>query len=139
MTKSSQPTVRSLARRLGVTHGALQKAAARGALVGGVGRDARGRLVVLDADLAAQEWKSSRSRPTPARPPGRAPQLDVEGIVFALLEYVLTRYARECVLEWDGVLPVRFDPETLLSWLAAHGPGGEKPINGAATRQEETT
>jgi hypothetical protein len=65
MPKAQQATpmaVRAFARWLGVTPAAVRRAANDGRLVRSVARDAKGRLLILDAALARREWEA-HSRP----------------------------------------------------------------------------
>jgi phage terminase Nu1 subunit (DNA packaging protein) len=64
-SQAAQPSLRALARSLGCSHQAVQKAARRGRLDGAVGKDAMGRLIVLDAALAAQMWATHRTQASP--------------------------------------------------------------------------
>ncbi|HEY4056547.1 MAG TPA: hypothetical protein VGM39_08050, partial [Kofleriaceae bacterium] len=67
MTTNRQPSprtasLRALARELGVTHSSLSAAAHDGRLVDGVRIDARGHVVVVDADAAARNWRGVSGR-----------------------------------------------------------------------------
>lgn len=54
---SAQPSLRGLARILGVSHVALSNAAHRGTLADGIALDGRNRVIVVDAGAAAAEWR----------------------------------------------------------------------------------
>ena len=58
-------SLRSLARRLGVSHTAVEKAIGAGRLPSSSGRDAKGRPRILDLEAAAREWVENASRPAP--------------------------------------------------------------------------
>jgi hypothetical protein len=55
---SAQPSLRALARSLGCSHVALSKRVHAGKLTAGVRLDGRGRVVVVDAAAAADEWRA---------------------------------------------------------------------------------
>src|SRR3972149_144240 len=58
-SKPSRPggPLRPLARPLGVSHTAVEKAIVSGRLVASVGRTARGKPRILDLKAAAREWR----------------------------------------------------------------------------------
>jgi hypothetical protein len=59
-------SVCQLAKRLGVTEGAIRKRMkAVGFSEAAIARGPNGRPVVMDADLAAREWQANRAKPTP--------------------------------------------------------------------------
>lgn len=83
MTTDHRQSLRGLARRLGVQHSALSQAAAVGRLTEGLSRDARGRLVVVDADAVAAQWAEVSILPVtrqarPAAPPPPPDPLSTE-------------------------------------------------------------
>jgi len=55
---AAQPSLRELAARLGVSHSALSAAYRRGDLRQGLELDARRRLIVVDAEAIAAEWRA---------------------------------------------------------------------------------
>lgn len=60
-TTNGRISLRELARRLDVNHSALSTACHDGTLQAGIGWDAKGRVVVLDADAASQQWHATRT------------------------------------------------------------------------------
>lgn len=61
--RNERPSLRALARALGVSHTAVEKAVANGRLPRSVARTSSG-LRVLDPELARQEWQANASKPT---------------------------------------------------------------------------
>ena len=59
----SKGSIRGLAKRLGVSHVAVLKGVRSGRFPRAIGADAKGRPVVLDAELAAKEWAAGATRP----------------------------------------------------------------------------
>jgi phage terminase Nu1 subunit (DNA packaging protein) len=77
--RQAQPSgtsLRALARALGVSHTAVVKGVESGRLARSVGR-LRGRPVILDVGLAAEEWAAGATKPNPAGPesPSSGPSL----------------------------------------------------------------
>jgi len=62
-------SLRSLARRLGVSHTAVEKGLKAGRLPSSSGCDARGRPKILNLDLAVLEWARNASKPSPSPAP----------------------------------------------------------------------
>ena len=121
VSKPKRTTFRAFARGLGVTHGAVSKAAQTGRLSKSIGRDANGRPFIVDAALAAREWAAGATK-APAQP---GADVDVEALVFDLVEFVLVNHLPEAIVSTtaDGRVD-RFDPRALRDWLARRREGG---------------
>lgn len=104
-------TLRALARRLGVTHTAVVKATKTGRLARSLGRDARGRVVVVDAELAAVEFAQNAAAP--------------RGLDDRESEDLVTEAIEFCLRAFPGAVTGRrgewteFDPGRLLKLLRA--------------------
>lgn len=59
----SAMTLAAFARRIGVAGPQITKAITSGRLTESVGRNKRGQPVILDAELAAKEWRENARRP----------------------------------------------------------------------------
>lgn len=66
---SERVSLRGFARRQGVSPQAVSKAVKAGRLSRSVGRDAAGRPVITNPELAAQEWRTRAARPRTAGKP----------------------------------------------------------------------
>ncbi len=63
------PSVRELARRLGLARTTVKDGLDAGRCPKGAKRDAKGRWQIVDIDLAVREWYETASRPSPAIAP----------------------------------------------------------------------
>jgi hypothetical protein len=68
-------SVRAFARRLGVSHTAIQKGIASGRLRESIGGGKHGRPFIKDPELATKEWTAGATKPGPVEtPPGGQPE-----------------------------------------------------------------
>lgn len=112
---SDQPSLRGLARSLGVSHTALSQAFRAGTFSAGVRLDDRGRLVVDDAAAAAAEWRAYHvprhaaltRTPCPAPPPSD------------LLLTVLPDHAMGCTITAGELFEERDSHSLLVTALVA--------------------
>lgn len=85
-TASKAVSNREMARRLDVDEKAVRKGIASGRLRECLGADDRGRVIIIDADLAEQEWKRNAGKvgkgaDDGARTPQSAPSAETGGTV----------------------------------------------------------
>lgn len=98
-TPNAALSLRAFAKRLTVSHTAVEKGVASGRLEQSVGRDARGRPVIVDEPLARQEWAQGASKPRPRRAQGGRRAAD-PSLVEATRRVAVER-ARKLQLEND--------------------------------------
>ncbi len=108
MKRRGPMSLRQFAAHVGVSHSRIVEGVASGRLARSIGRDARGRPVILDAALARREWTQNAAKP-PTRSNG-APSLVQAQVAQAVQR---TRALRLSSDEREGLLVPLRDVEAL--------------------------